>query len=475
VNSLSLIFTWILSPLWTHLASIVGCVLGATAVAHSARQNRAPTATIAWLLAIVLVPYLGVPGYLLFGGRKARAAIASKTKIALPTPGGATGEMAQIERLLLGDGVPPASSDNCITLQITGEAIYGALVDLIEHAQHSIDVCTFVLHADEVGRDILARLTRRAGEGLRIRVLIDGLGSVSTSKRVFASLVAAGGQFAIFTPVLHLPFRGRSNLRNHRKLIVADGQRVFAGGANVASEYMGPVPKPGRWRDVSFTLEGSAVASYVHIFASDWAYATGTKIPPSAAPLTPITARASLAPRGTAKAQVVPSGPDVTDDPLYDALLTLAFAARERLWVVTPYFVPDESLSRALDLAAHRGVDVRILVPDRSNHFLADVAGRSYLRDLRNRGGKILRYPGMVHAKGMLVDREVALLGSANYDMRSLLLNYEVGLFLYSAAELEAVERWMRGLMDLSKEGVPDTGRFGEIGEGLARLVAPQL
>ncbi|HGX91959.1 MAG TPA: hypothetical protein ENK35_01445 [Candidatus Tenderia sp.] len=163
-------------------------------------------------------------------------------------------------------------------------------------------------------------------------------------------------------------------------------------------------------------------------------------------------------------------------DALYDVLLTAIFSARQRIWLVTPYFVPDDALCRALILAVHRGVDVRIILPQRSNHRLADIAGRGYLREIQEEGGHAFLYQaGMVHAKAMVIDKDLALLGSANMDLRSLLLNYEVGVLVSSAAEVQQIATWLQALMNGCREGVADTGTLGEIGEGLARLLAPQL
>jgi cardiolipin synthase len=209
------------------------------------------------------------------------------------------------------------------------------------------------------------------------------------------------------------------------------------------------------------------VARYCELFRPDWRFASGELVGAAQTRETHDAGEASI--------QVVPSGPDVPGDPLYDALLTAAFSACRRLWVVTPYFIPDEALCRALVLAAHRGVDVRLVVPRRSNHRLADMAGRSYLREVRAEGGKVLFYNGMLHAKGVLIDDDLAILGSANIDMRSLLLNYEAGLFVYSEAEIRTVEQWMQALLQGATSRLPDAKAVGEIMEGLARLFAPQL
>ena len=174
--------------------------------------------------------------------------------------------------------------------------------------------------------------------------------------------------------------------------------------------------------------------------------------------------------------QVVPSGPDVANDPLLDTILMSIFSARQRVWIVTPYFVPDDAVAQALLVACHRGVDVSILVPEKSNHLLADIARSSFLRDIQRAGGTIWQYtPGMLHAKLVIVDDELAMVGSANIDMRSLLLNFEIMQFVYSKAEIGELEAWVCRLVQDSKTGMSAVGAVREIIEGLTRVIEPQL
>ena len=460
--------TWLVS----HFAWIGGFLLAVVLLAHIIRQRRSPTATIAWILFIVSAPYVGIPFYLLFGGRKVARMARGKADVRLPEIEAETAaSFPPLERILSANGIPPATGGNRMVLCPTGEQSYGALMDLIESASERIDLCFFILHPDRVGRDVIERLARRAAEGIEVRLLLDGVGSLHTRARFLKPLARAGGRFSFFNPVLHHPLRGRANLRNHRKVVIVDGRKVLAGGANVACEYMGPEARPDRWRDLTFVIEGPAVAHYARLFDADWCYASNEPLDGGRQPHESVREDA-----GKAWLQVVPSGPDIPGDALYDALLTAIFSATRRLWLVTPYFIPDDALTRAIILAAHRGIDVRILVPARSNHWVADVAGRSYLREIQQEGGTVLQYElGMVHAKGVLVDDRLALLGSANIDMRSLLLNYEVAMLAYSMAEIRQVEEWMRGLMSGCKKGVEEATAVGELGEGLARLLAPQL
>jgi cardiolipin synthase len=288
------------------------------------------------------------------------------------------------------------------------------------------------------------------------------------ARRPLRRLRRAGGRVAFFQPIWRLTLLNRSNLRDHRKIAVFDDERVFTGGRNLANEYLGSKPDAKRWADLSFVLEGPAVAHYGEIFRYDWAFASGEKLAPSAAP--------EIARGEGTVMQVVPSGPDVTDDGLFAGILSFIFAAKRRLWIVTPYFLPNEMLAEALQIAVQRGVDVRIVVPKKSDQILVNLARGQYLRDLVTLNAKILFYtPGMVHAKAMLVDDVAAAVGSANFDSRSMFLNFEVSSVIHSADEVAAVERWIEKLMVATCPMAATVGRGRDTIEGVARLIAPML
>jgi cardiolipin synthase len=463
-----MLITWFLS----HLLLLCGFSLALPVIAQMVRQRRSPAGTLAWLLTMVLIPYVGIPLYLVLGGRKLHRLAASKEELKLseqvqPLPD----RIQEMNTLLRSYAIPGASTGNRLTLCHSGEEGYNTLVGLIEESHQSLWVSTFILHSDSVGRDIIDRLVQRANAGVKVYVLLDGVGSLHTGKVALAPLQEAGAKVAFFMPVLHRPFRGRTNLRNHRKAVIADACRVWAGGTNIATEYIGPTPSSERWKDLSFILEGPAVQHYQTIFRSDWLFATGESLSLEHKEVTIVD---NLPGKGLL--QVVPSGPDVSDDPLYAAILAAIFQAKKRLWIVTPYFIPDETLSQALQLAAHRGVDVRVVIPQKSNHWLADIARGTYLRDLQEAGGKILHYqPGMLHAKALLADDELALIGSANLDMRSLFLNYETGLLVYSPSEVQEIKNWINSLSNKCRGGVPNVGVWRDLSEGVARMLAPLL
>ena len=425
----------------SHLLSIVGFAMATVLIAVIVVQRRAPGTTFAWLLAIVLIPYLGVPLYLMFGGRKV----------------GTRGK-AQLRE-------PPPRDGNSFELYTTGESAFAAVLEALESAQRSIHVSTLILGADEVGDAILEVLEAKAKAGLEVCVLLDSLFKRRAGRKNMHELQRSGGRLAWFMPVWHLPFRRqlRANLRLHRKIIVVDGETAIVGGMNLAREYMGPTPLPGRWVDLSAKIRGPAVADIAAVFRADWKFAAKEELAEIAA-----TPRA-----GNARLQVVGSGPDVADDLIYDAFITAVFAAKQRLWIATPYFVPDEALLRGLVLAVRRGVDVRIVVPARSNHRTADYAGASYLRAVAQAGGRICCFaPTMLHAKAILVDDSIAAIGSANLDMRSLFFNYEIALFGSSKPEVDTLAAWFHGLWPECGELAP-AGRVRVVVESVARLIGP--
>jgi cardiolipin synthase A/B len=466
----------------SELLSVVSFLFALVFLAQILRSRRPPQSTIAWLLTILLVPYLGVPLYLMFGGRKMNRLARRKTPIYSgrqepfqePEPGGGT------ERLLRTFGVPPSTVGNTVRLISNGEDAFREIARLIDQAHDSIHITTYILSDDLVGLDVINRLTRRAREGVTVRVLYDDVGSWRLKRRVLQPLIQAGGEVAGFMPLLHVPFRGRSNLRNHRKILVADGKEALTGGMNIAEEYLGPKPSPERWVDVSLVVLGPAVTDIDAVFRSDWTFATERTFPirnpePDLDP-EPDPDAPQVVPHGGTPVQVVASGPDVVGDPLYESLVNLIFAAKRRIWIATPYFVPDEILVRALELAARRGLDVRLVVPYRSNHVTADLARYGYLRQIHEAGAKILRYrPVMIHAKVTLIDDEVGIVGSANMDMRSLFLNYEVALFLFSPARANELVAWFDTLFPFCRPGLGRQNWAREVAENVARLIAPLL
>ncbi len=474
--------------MYEHFLTVAGFMLALLLAARVLQEKRQPGSTLAWLLAILFIPYLGVPLYLLFGGRKLTRFMQIKGRLynensAEPPDAAPTAAC----RVVIAAGMPPPRPGNRVALHHSGETAFHALIALCESARECVHISTFILGRDETGRAIIETLARKAREGVEVRLLLDGLGCLWSSGRFARPLRDAGGQVGRFLPVLPLQWRWSANLRNHRKIVVVDHCAAMVGGMNLATSFMGPTPMRRRFIDSAVFLCGRAAADIEEVFFDDWNYATHESLSlPDIDPILGDTARFMEAIAAPAEnvplledslLQVVPSGPDVAEDTFHDALITAIIDAHERIWLVTPYFVPDESVTKALALKARAGCDVRVLVPLRSNHPTADLARGPALREIVAAGATIYAYPSnMVHAKVMLFDKVMTITGSPNLDMRSIYLNFEIALFHYSRREVEAYETWIRTMQRASHIIKPElVSNSRAWAENFCRLISPLL
>ncbi len=455
-----------------HVSTVLAAIGAFGMMTGLGGSRRTSQSTLAWLLGVVFMPFVALPLFLVFGSRKfpqrakgpeddadRRAAIG---ELGTQTPGCA--------RVLRSCGVAPPREGNSFELLTTGETAYARLMELIAAADRTIDLTMFILGHDATGRAVVEALAARAAKGVSVRVILDAVGSSRSRRHAASTLGAVGAEVRSFMPFGHSPIRGRTNLRSHRKLVVFDGEHVFTGGMNLANEYMGEsATELPRWRDVAAVTSGPVAADAEAMFESDWVYCGGS------ARKTASTESAKRSARGDAIVQVVPSGPELLADTVYDLFLTGIFEARDRVALVTPYYVPDDSLQHALVLSARRGVRTEVVIPTVSNHRIADVARRSLLRELTSAGVRVRYYPrGMVHAKAMVIDDAFAYVGSPNFDMRSLFLNYENALCVYSPQAIAAIRGFIDGLMaECDAEGPPAAEH--RIREQLARFLAPEL
>jgi cardiolipin synthase len=462
-----------------HLLTIAGFLLAVFLIARLMSEKKAPANTFAWLLVILFIPYLGVPLFLLLGGRKLRRVSERKSQVLPILPRSLAGPTSHaggaVSHTVISAGGTPPVAGNRFHLLTTGEAEFAELERRIHLARESIHISTFILGRDEAGRRIIQLLAERARRGVKVRLLLDALGCLFTRNAFCNPLRRAGGEVGRFIPVMPFTSRTSANLRNHRKIAVFDHSVAIIGGRNIAREYMGASPFKRRWRDLGCVIEGPAAALINEVFLADWCFVT--KQNPDA--LHAEIPEQVCESRGRSELQVVASGPDVPGDPLYEGIVAMIQEAEKSIWIVTPYFIPDDVLLRSLIVKARAGREVTLVVPNRSNHPVADFARRHYTRELRRAGGRVLLYlGGMMHAKAMIVDDRIALVGSANFDLRSLFVNFELGMVVYSAEDVRALRAWANELAESCAEmadRLPKRRLLGNVAEDLSRLLAPLL
>ena len=464
--------------LLSDLLTIGGFLLALLLVARLMSQKKAPANTFAWLLVIVLLPYVGVPLYLMFGGRKLRRLAARKAPLTpqLGNPPVTPSAFAPrpVAHTIMSSGAGAPVAGNRLQLLTTGEDTFAALEREIRAARHTIHINTFILGRDDTGRRIVQLLTERAREGIKVRLMIDAVGGMFIRRGFHAALRQAGGEVMIFMPVLPFTSRGSANLRNHRKIAVFDHATAIIGGHNLAHEYMGPSPNRKRWRDVGALIEGPASALLNEVFIADWCFAS-RQDPATIRPAVSATPEC-----GQAELQVVASGPDVPGDPLYEGIISMIQEAEQSIWIVTPYFIPDDVLLRSLIVKARAGREVTLILPERSNHPVTDFARRHYVRELCQAGGRVLLFrPGMMHSKAIIVDDRIGLLGSANFDLRSLFVNFEIGVVVHTPAEALMMKAWAVAQAASCREFVNRPKRphdlLMNLVEDISRLLAPLL
>ena len=444
---------------------------------HSLHQRRHPSAAIAWVLGILLVPYIALPLYLAFGSRKVVPRRGQPGRHPT-TIAAASAYQTQLrsQQLAAAMGLPDPVSYEQLRIHEDGPQALKALRRIIGATTSHIDVSTFLIGRDVLGDEILKLLTQRARDGVRVRLLIDGIGIYMGGYPDLKKLTEAGIEVLRFVPPFRSPKRGRTNLRNHRKMVIADSTVLWCGGRNLAAEYFEGDPRPilrrKPWVDLSFDLSGELVAQACDQFERDWAFAAEKKLSKR------IEGSRSAVGGGVTSAlgQLVDSGPDRQDDTIFTLLVSACFTSRQRILAITPYFVPDAALLTALTLAARRGIRLDLVIPRQSNHRLADFARHRALRDLMLAGARVWLHPRMVHAKAVLVDDELALVGSANLDGRSLFLNYEMMVAFYDPSAVTGFSQWVEARRSECRAYVYHRpGLAREMAEGLLLWLAFQL
>lgn len=464
-----------LSPL-EHLGFVVLGLLVYVVLTRMTQQRRHPSTAVAWVIGIAAFPYVGLPLFLLFGTRK----FVRPAPVPAVPPEALDGRPCPdwTLRLSAGFGWPMPQPTTSVVFDEDGTQAFSQVLRIIDSARRTLETSTYVLGDDEAGRRIAEALERAAARGVHTRLLIDAVGSLRTPESMLRKLRYGGVEVRQFMPLWHNSIRGRTNLRNHRKLLVADGAAMWSGGRNLAAEYFVDRPGMQAWLDLSFAIEGPLAQQARAQFEADWHTAQGHG--PHHGGLATIAATSNNDPwTATADAtavQWIASGPDRAEDSLHAFLMAASYQARDRILAATPYFVPDDALLEAWCTAARCGVRVQLLIPDRSNHRMADIARARALRQLVAAGAEVYALGQMMHAKAIVIDRTIALCGSLNLDGRSLFLNYEAMAAFYGQDQIGWLARWIEGQIAHASRIQPGKpGLAGDLLEGVVRSVGFQL
>ena len=466
-------------------------------------ERRSPAATWAWLMVIFLIPYFGFIFYLLIGieGRKYRT-FANKYRqnrqwlqeaeaknlagLAFMHSPCIDGHIADFKKRLGAQHISDLlhlnfvsgggylTQNNHIDILADGETKFSRLFEDIENAKSFIHIQYYIFRNDDLGREIVEALAKKAAQGVEVCLLLDGMGNFTTPKRVFKPLITAGGHLGIFLPP-HFFFRG--NFQNHRKICVIDGRIGYIGGFNIGDEYMGRVARFGAWRDLHIRIHGDAAKELGLHFAMDWNFISKHTIEASDRyfPVIdePITDRDCLV-------QIVSGGPDTKWPNIYNGLSKMISEANQRIYIQTPYFAPDDNIFESLKIAALSGIDVRIIIPANPDHPFVKWCSLSYLGELLQAGVKCFEYTeGFIHSKMLIIDDIVTTVGTTNMDMRSFRLNFEINAFIYDHKQTDLfLEQFYKDLKDSTEitiEAYQNRSWWQKVKEAFSRLLSPLL
>ena len=457
----------------TFLVYLLGIVFSLDAI----WQGRTAQGTIAWGLALLLLPIVGIPLYLLFGTRKFHGYRLARRQgdarlnalghnirhqlqpYALPSEA-VTQPLYNFFRL-------PLTHSNRCNLLIDGDATFAAMQQAIDSAQHSICMQFYIVRDDDTGRQMSQRLIDKAQQGVRVYFLYDEIGSHGLSRAFLRRLQQGGVQVSRFNS-WKLRHRMQLNFRNHRKLMVVDGRHSFVGGINLGDEYLA-WGSEGRWRDTHVDIEGPASLPFQLSFCEDWYWATQT-IPDC--PWQPY----AFSDTHDDAVMCINTGPADPQESASLSLCHLINQAQHRIWIATPYFIPDIPTLAALKLAALRGLDVRVLIPQQTDKWFVQHAMQSYVEDLTQMGIRFYAYqPGFMHQKVLLIDNNWSCIGSANMDNRSLRINFEANALIRGNHFAGQTETMLRRDLNDARPLQPETSVPKRLLNKLLRLSSPLL
>lgn len=455
-------------------------------------ERRNPSATWAWLMVLILIPGAGFILYLLLGQNLSRRKMfelkteedrfhkqllvqgKQLSEDTIRFHDKAMNEYKDMMYMNLINSQSVFTQNNSVEIFTDGHDKFNALIESIENATDHIHMVYYIINNDNLGNKIIDILSKKAAEGIEVRFLYDGMGGLRLPKHFFDRLKASGGKVACFFPSLLPLINIRVNYRNHRKIAVIDGKEAYVGGFNIGDEYLGENKKFGYWRDTHIKIKGSAVDSLQQRFLLDWRYASDEKItfdkkyfPPKCA-------------NGQIGIQIVSSGPDSEWEQIKNGYVKMIHSAKKNVYIQTPYFIPDESILEALKIASLSGVDVRIMLPSKPDHPFVYWASLSYIGELLKSGVRSYNYTkGFIHSKTIVVDGKISSVGTANMDVRSFRLNFEVNAFIYDSNVSETLEQKfeedINDCIEITKIDYDKRSILIKFKESISRLLSPVL
>lgn len=450
-------------------------------------KKEQPVSTVAWIMTIVMMPYFGAFLFVVFGinrvARRLRGKQAATETVARVLPQVArhhhldhnqlNDTQRGLKRLAERISDTHATVGNRVQLLIDAQRTFDEIADAIRAAKTYVHLEYYIWQPDKLGTSLRDLLIEKAKSGVKVRFLYDAIGSLKLTYQFLQPMREAGIQFASFVPGQSFRERWSINLRSHRKIVIVDGQIAFTGGMNVGDEYLGLDPFFGRWRDTHLLLQGPTVLQLQEVFAIDWKYATGEELTDDEFFPEPELA-------GNVHAQIVPGGPDDDEAVLHNIMFAAINEARSNVTVAMSYFVPTPSLMSALQTAAQRGVKTRVLISGPKTYWATLRAARSYFEDLLQSGVEIHEYQaGQLHSKTLTIDGCWSMVGTANFDARSLYLNFEVGAIMYDKSIAEQLEHHFEVDLEHSKriELGPwlTRSRWDRLQENFCRMFSPVL
>ncbi|OMF86669.1 cardiolipin synthase [Paenibacillus sp. FSL R7-0337] len=456
-------------------------------------ERREAGYTWAWLMVLFFIPILGFVLYIFFGRNLKKKnfyklfieeqeyvqAEADKQLAAFAEGADDRSQLLQNYAQLINMNIRSShgllSNDNDIVIYSDGHQKFAALFADIRSARAEINIQYYIIQPDALGKQLRDELTRKAREGVKVRLLYDEVGSKRISRHFFRELLAAGGEVEVFFPSLIKPLNFRINNRNHRKLCIIDGSIAYIGGFNVGDEYLGQVKKFGYWRDTHLRITGNAVSHIQGRFILDWHQAGKHERGDYGEFVFNMEQHT-----GTSPVQIITSGPNSSTEHLKNMYIKLILSAKESVYIQTPYFIPDTSFMDACKIALLSGVDLQIMIPNKPDHPFVYWATWAYAGDLLNYGANILLYEnGFLHAKTIVADGEVASVGTMNIDSRSFRLNFEVNAIVYDRAIAEQLQdiflNDVRLCSELTVERYAQRSLVIKLKEGISRLLSPIL